>query len=47
MAPAEETVLLEEELVTENGNGTADGFGDSFAEELDEISQEIDATSDK
>jgi DNA-directed RNA polymerase subunit beta' len=47
IAPAEETVLLEEELVTENGNGTADGFGDSFAEELDEISQEIDATSDK
>ena len=46
---AEEAVLLEEELVTENGaeaNG-ADGFGESFADELDEISQEIDASAEK
>jgi hypothetical protein len=46
---AEEAVLLEEELVTENGaeaNG-ADGFGEPFADELDEISQEIDASAEK
>ncbi len=46
---AEEAVLLEEDLLTENGasgNG-ADGFGDSFADELDEISQEIDAGAEK
>jgi DNA-directed RNA polymerase subunit beta' len=48
IAPAEETVLLEEDLLVENGDGaSADGFGESFADELDEISQEIDATSEK
>jgi len=48
IAPAEETVLLEEDLLVENGNGaSADGFGESFADELDEISQEIDATTEK
>jgi hypothetical protein len=47
-APAEEAVLLEEDLLVENGNGAgADGFGESFADELDEISQEIDATTEK
>jgi DNA-directed RNA polymerase subunit beta' len=49
-APAEETVLLEEDDLTVDGNGTpngADGFGESFAEELEEINQEIDATSEK
>ncbi|MBN8865995.1 MAG: DNA-directed RNA polymerase subunit beta' [Solirubrobacterales bacterium] len=45
-APAEEAVLLEEELVVDDANGNgADGFGESFADELDEISQEIDASS--
>ncbi|MCB0858709.1 MAG: DNA-directed RNA polymerase subunit beta' [Solirubrobacterales bacterium] len=47
---AEEAVLLEEDLLVENGNGTAngaDGFGESFADELDEISQEIDASAEK
>ncbi len=48
-APAEEAVLLEEDLVVENGDGAngADGFGESFADELDEISQEIDAGAEK
>ncbi len=49
-APAEETVLLEEDELGSGSNGEgkggADGFGDSFAEELDEISQEIDATAE-
>ena len=48
---AEEAVLLEEDLLGENGDGNgaggADGFGDSFASELDEISQEIDASAEK
>ncbi|HTU14866.1 MAG TPA: DNA-directed RNA polymerase subunit beta' [Solirubrobacterales bacterium] len=49
-APAEETVLLEEDELAGELNGDAngaDGFGESFAEELEEINQEIDATSDK
>jgi len=49
-APAEETVLLEEDDLggdTNGGGNGADGFGESFAEELEEINQEIDATSDK
>jgi len=49
-APAEETVLLEEDELTGDSNGGsngADAFGESFAGELEEINQEIDATSDK
>jgi len=41
----EEAVLLEEDVLTEDAGGSgADGFGEAFADELDEISQEIDAS---
>ncbi|MGK2956085.1 MAG: DNA-directed RNA polymerase subunit beta', partial [Solirubrobacterales bacterium] len=47
-APAEETVLLEEdELGGDSNGGTngADAFGESFAGELEEINQEIDGAT--
>ncbi len=48
--PSEEGLLDEEELAAElglEGDGSStDGFGPSFAEELEELAQEIDATAD-
>jgi len=47
-APAEESVLLaEDDLLGEGDASDADGFGESFADELEGISQEIDAGADK
>ncbi|MCO5315826.1 MAG: DNA-directed RNA polymerase subunit beta' [Solirubrobacterales bacterium] len=48
--PAEETVLLaDDDLLGESGEsaGGADGFGEAFANELEGISQEIDAGSEQ
>ncbi len=47
-APAEETVLLEEDELNDPdvGSNGSDAFGESFAGELEEINQEIDATAD-
>ncbi len=49
-APAEESVLLAEDDLLGDGagaDGGADGFGEAFADELEGISQEIDAGSEK
>ena len=50
-APSEEGLLDEEELAAELGiDGTdapVESFGPSFAEELEELAQEIESTSDE
>ncbi len=42
--PPEEAALLEAESIASNGD--ADGFGESFAEEIEEISAEVDAATE-
>ena len=49
--PSEEGLLDEDELAAElgldGGDAPVEGFGPSFAEELEELAQEIQSTSDE